>query len=130
MIFEGYQTADLATWHGLVDAIDLFEPWIWKQYREPLSPGLKAARDQINALIERATGGTPTAQGCATSEVSQMDRFATIDVVTAAKILGVSVQRVRQLCAEDKLSADKVREAWQINRAGVEILARRKAGHR
>jgi len=57
--------------------------------------------------------------------------MATSDDITtddAAKIIGVSSIRVRQLCEEGKLQAKKWGRSWMVNRASAERFERRPAG--
>ena len=124
-LFHGYQTDDLATWVGMVDAFNTYERHMWTAMRLPLSPGLKAARTELDALIRRATAPVPGTQPNATSQVSQTEAFARIDVVTAARDLEVSPTYVRRLCLEGRLGAEKVRGSWAIDPVDVAIRAQR-----
>jgi hypothetical protein len=58
-VFHGYQTDELATWIGLLDAVTVFERHIWTALRIPLPPALQTAKDELEALARpRRHGGS------------------------------------------------------------------------
>jgi len=51
-----------------------------------------------------------------------------ITAAAAASRLGLSVQRVRDLCRDGRLPAQKIGRDWIINTADLKAVAERKAG--
>jgi len=121
-----FQTTDPAVGDLLERAITaLIKQWRSDgQHNPPELPFATYVQSHLHAL---ATSATPTATpaspatlGILTKAVSQKDRRDYLSVKQAAARLGISAQRVRQLCDEERLTAIRGAKSWQISAASVE----------
>jgi excisionase family DNA binding protein len=119
-LLRGWYTADWAVLWELERSLTILET----EYHcngQPLPEKLDRARSEMRDLIGTARGPANPSE---TPTGSQNGQSATMTVMAASQLLGVTPQQIRRLCKKGSIKAVMRGRSWRIQRASAEARKR------